>query len=76
MTTDQARRVSNLLLGAAAVAGAVFVLRTPALRRQAWALARAALAGSVPAWLGAEIRRAWADSAGGPLAPDADRRRI
>ena len=62
MTEDAARKVANVLLGAAAVAAAYYVLRTPALRRAAWRVAVTTMTGTVPVWLGNEVRRAWADS--------------
>lgn len=61
VTEDSARRVANVVLGATAIAGAYVVLRTPALRRQAWQLARTAIAAAAP-WLAAEVRQAWAES--------------
>lgn len=63
MTERQAEKVANLLIGAAVAGAAVYVLRTPSLRRLAWGLARNALAGGGPAWLLAETRRAWDGSA-------------
>ena len=63
MTERQAEKVANVLIGVALAGAAVYVLKTPALRRMAWGLARNALAGGGPAWLLAETRRAWQDSA-------------
>ena len=63
MTEDAARRLANVLLGAAAVGAACYVLRTPPLRRAAWRLAVTALTSTLPVWLGGEVRHAWADSA-------------
>jgi hypothetical protein len=50
------------LIGVAAVGAAYFVLRTPALRRVAWQLARTAIVTTAPAWLMNEARRAWNES--------------
>jgi hypothetical protein len=62
MTEETARTTANVILGAAAVAAAIFVARTPPLRRLAWRLAVTALTASIPAWLGKEITDAWAAS--------------
>ena len=62
MTDDNARRVANALMAAAAVGVGYFVVRTPPLRRAAWRLLVIAVTSGVPAWLTAEVRRAWAES--------------
>ena len=48
MTNEQADRVANVVLAAAAVGAAVVVLKTPPLRRLAWRLAVTALTGLYP----------------------------
>ena len=63
MTEDTARTVANLILGAAAVGAAYYVMRTPPLRRLAWRLAATAATGTLPAWFSRELRQAWADTA-------------
>ena len=63
MTERQAEKVANLLIGAAALGTAVYVLKTPSLRRMLWGLARNALTAAGPAWVMAETRRGWADGA-------------
>ena len=60
---DRARTVANVMIGAAALGAAVIVLRTPALRRLAFGLARTALTVTIPAWLSHEVQQAWSDSA-------------
>jgi hypothetical protein len=62
MTEDNARTVANVILGAAAVAATVYIMRTPPLRRMAWRLAVTALTGTIPAWVARELRDAWAES--------------
>jgi hypothetical protein len=62
MTRERAHTAANVILGVAALGAAWYVLRTPELRRLAFTLAGAALTGTVPAWLNAEIRKAWAES--------------
>ena len=62
MTDESARRVANLMIGAAAAGIAYYVIRTPSLRRVAWRLAVTALTGTLPAWFARETRAAWAAS--------------
>jgi hypothetical protein len=62
MTEDNARKAANLIIGAAIVGAAWYVLRTPPLRRLAWRLTLAALTGTVPAWFSRELRQAWAET--------------
>ncbi len=67
MTEESARKVANAAIGAAALGAAVYVARTPPLRRVAWRLIVASLTGTLPAWFGEELRRSWAES--GPQRP-------
>jgi hypothetical protein len=69
MTEQQAEKVANLVIGAVALGAAVYVLRTPALRRVLWGAARNALIAGLPAWLLAETRSGWAGSADRPRLP-------
>jgi hypothetical protein len=62
MTDETARRVANVILGAAALGAAFYIARTPSLRRVAWRLAVAAVTGTIPAWFAREVRDAWAES--------------
>jgi hypothetical protein len=62
VTEDAARKTANVLMGAAAIGIAYYVIRTPPLRRLAWRLASTALTISLPTWLGKEISQAWAES--------------
>lgn len=70
MTEESARKVANVLLGAAAIGVAIYVVKTPPLRRMALGLAVTALTGTAPAWFRNELQRAWAESGrvrpGGP----------
>lgn len=66
MTDEQARKAANVVLGVAAAGAACFILRNPPLRRMAWQIVRTALTGAVPVWLGAELQRAWTESARQP----------
>jgi hypothetical protein len=69
MTEQQAEKVANLVIGLAAIGGAIYVLRTPSLRRMLWGLTRTTLAGTAPAWLMTETRRAWHESRGDSQQP-------
>ena len=62
MKEETARTVANVVLAAVAVGAAVVVLRTPALRRLAFGLARTAITTSIPLWLTHQVRQAWAES--------------
>ncbi len=62
MNEDNARRLANALIAVAVVGIGYYVVKTPPLRRTAWRLLLAAATGAVPAWLNAEVRRAWAES--------------
>jgi hypothetical protein len=59
---DTAHTVANVVLAAAAIGAAVVVLRTPALRRLAFGLARTAITTTIPVWLTREIKQAWHES--------------
>jgi uncharacterized protein (DUF2236 family) len=62
MTESSAQKLANVLMGAAVVGAAYYVVRTPSLRRLVWRLAVTAATGSLPIWLRQEIERAWAES--------------
>jgi hypothetical protein len=62
MTEESARKVANVILGAAALGAAYVVVANPPLRRLAWRLARTALTGTLPAWIGKEVNQAWTES--------------
>jgi apolipoprotein N-acyltransferase len=59
MTEEQAENAATVLIGAAAVGVAFFILKTPRLRRMVWQLARTAVAPTASAWLLTEVRRGW-----------------
>ena len=63
MTEDRARQVANVVMAAAALGAAVFVLRSPRLRRMAWQMARQYAAGPLAAWTATTVREAWDTSA-------------
>ena len=73
---DNARTVANIVVGAAALGAAVVILRTPALRRLAFGLARTALTVTIPVWLSRDVQEAWADgarSSSGAVPPETGR---
>jgi hypothetical protein len=63
MTQSQAEKIANVVIGAAAIGAAYYVLKTPPLRRLVWRLTAVALTGFIPAWLTQEIRASWDASA-------------
>jgi hypothetical protein len=60
MDRQTAERAADAVLVCAAIAGAAVVWRTPALRRLVWRLAKIAVTRTLPAYLGQEVRAAWA----------------
>jgi hypothetical protein len=62
MTESTADRVATVVLGAAIVGAAYYVLKTPSLRRLAWRLTATGLTVTLPAWLRREIEEAWTES--------------
>jgi hypothetical protein len=62
MTRKEAETAANLVLIAAAAAGAFIVLRNPKLRRLAWQLARQYAAGPLAVWGAELVRESWRDS--------------
>jgi len=65
MTEQQARTTANLVIAAAAIGAAVIVLRSPALRRLAWQLARQYAGAPLAAYVATTVRDAW-DASGPP----------
>lgn len=62
MTASTARTAANVLLIAAAATAAYYILKTPSIRRPVLRLTKAALASGLPAYLAAEVGRAWVES--------------
>jgi hypothetical protein len=69
MTERHAEKIANFVIGAAVLGAAVYVLRTPALRRVVWGAARSGLIAGLPSWLMAETRHGWAGTADSPQPP-------
>jgi len=61
MTDSQARTAANVMMGAAALAAAFYVLRHPPVRRAVWRAARE-LSGPGAMWAVAGLLRAWEQS--------------
>jgi hypothetical protein len=64
MDSETAGKVADVVIATALLGAAVFVIRTPALRRLAWGLTATALTATVPAWLKQEVRQGWHARAG------------
>ncbi len=62
MNDSSAQKLANVLIGAAVIGAAFYVVRTPSLRRLAWRIAVTAATGALPAWLQQEVQREWAES--------------
>jgi len=65
-TSTTARTLANVVLVSAGVTAAYFVVTRPRLRRIAFTAVRAWLGAGIPAYLAAEIGRAWVESARRP----------
>lgn len=59
MTSTTARTAANVVVATAGVAAAYVILTTPPLRRLALRAITLWLGASIPAYLVAEVRRAW-----------------
>jgi hypothetical protein len=62
VTEKQARTTANVVMAAAALGAAVFVLRSPKLRRLAWQMARQYATGPLAVWTAGTVRQAWDES--------------
>ena len=62
MNETSAEKLANVIIGVAAVGATLYVIATPSLRRLAWRMAVTALTGTLPAWVGQEIRHGWRQS--------------
>ena len=62
MTQETAGKIADVMLAAAAIGDAVYVIKTPPLRRMAWRLAVTAITGTLPVWFRHELQQAWAES--------------
>ena len=66
MTQASAEKIANVIVGAAVIGAAYYVVKTPRLRRLAWQLTVAAITGTLPAWFGEQIKAGWEASAHAP----------
>jgi hypothetical protein len=69
MTTDRTSAVADLVVAAIGAAAALYIMRTPPLRRLAWRLAKYAVGTMLPGYLVHETKRAWAGTASNRRAP-------
>jgi hypothetical protein len=69
VTEQQARTAANLVMAAAALGAAVFILRTPSLRKLAWRLVKQYADGPLPAAAAIAVREAWDASGPRPAEP-------
>lgn len=67
MTQSSAERFANIVMGAAAIGAAYYVLKTPRLRQVAWRLIGGAATGVIPVWIMREIRSSWEATAPQPV---------
>lgn len=70
MTEKQARTTANVVMVAAALGAAVFILRQPKLRRMVWQLARQYATGPLAVWTAGTVRDAWDASASTSARPE------
>lgn len=59
MTDDQARTAASVVMFAAAASAAIYVVKTPPLRRAAWQFARRWATGPAAAWIVALVLDSW-----------------
>jgi hypothetical protein len=59
MTQSSAEKFANIVISAAAVGAAFYVIKTPRLRMLAWQLSLATVTSMLPAWINQEIRAGW-----------------
>ena len=69
MTTDQTSAVADLAIAVIGAAVALYIVRTPPLRRLAWRLVKYAVGTMLPGYLVHETKRAWAGTAPNHRAP-------
>lgn len=65
MTESTAEKMANAVVGVAVAGAAVYVLRSPSLRRAVFRFAAVALTATLPAWFRQEIEHGWRESAPG-----------
>ncbi len=66
MQEDHARALVDLAVVSVGAVAAIWILKTPSLRRAAWRLLTYALFTAAPSYLWRETTRAWAESAHEP----------
>ena len=69
MPTDRMNAVADLVVALVAATAAIYIMRTPPLRRLAWRLTKYAVGTILPGYLVHETKRAWAETARNHRAP-------
>lgn len=59
MTDGSAEKLANVVIGVAVAAAALYVWRTPSLRKVAVRLAMVTVTGTIPTWFRQEITESW-----------------
>jgi hypothetical protein len=62
MTHTTSEKLADVVLGAAVMGAAYYILKTPSLRRIAWGFAVIGLTRTLPTWFREEVRTAWEES--------------
>ncbi len=62
MTEQNARRVSNILLGVAGAVAAYFIIRNPTSRQAAWRVLKVGIGTTIPGLLLKEATSAWQET--------------
>ena len=62
MTDQQARNAANVVMAAAVLGAAAYIIRTPKLRRMVWQMARQYATGPLAVWASSTVREAWDDA--------------
>lgn len=69
MTSDHTRALADLAVAAIGAAAAIYIMRTPPLRRLAWRLTKYGVGTILPGYLIQETKRAWAETSPNDRAP-------
>jgi len=69
MTTDRTSAMADFVVAAIGATVALYIMRTPPLRRLAWRLTKYAVGTMLPGYLVHETKRAWAETASSRRAP-------
>ena len=62
MTHTTSEKLADVALGVAVTGAALYILKTPSLRRIAWRFAVIGVTRTLPAWFRREVSNAWEES--------------